>query len=277
MTVTTLSAPARPRLFRRGRPRRPLRRRPLGAMLLLVALLALLGSAYAVVAPRSNAAPVTGEAAAAAGKALFQENCSTCHGLNGEGSSSGPTLIGVGAASVDFQVGTGRMPLSATYQQAPRGRVQFSPDQVQQLAAYVATLGPGPSVPSADQIDPRNGDAALGGEIFRTNCTMCHNFAGSGGALTQGKYAPSLTKTTPQHIYEAMVTGPQAMPVFSDTQLSPEEKRQIIAYLLAARQDKTPGLTNLGSIGPTSEGLFGWVIGIGVLIACAVWLAQKAR
>jgi ubiquinol-cytochrome c reductase cytochrome c subunit len=245
--------------------------------LLLAALLGLLAAAYAVVAPRSTAAPLTGDAAAAAGKALFQENCSTCHGLNGEGSSDGPSLVGVGAASVDFQVSTGRMPLAAPYAQAPRGRTQFSPDQVRQLAAYVATLGPGPAIPSSSDVNPSQGNAAIGGEIFRTNCSMCHNYNGAGGALTRGKYAPSLTSTTPTHIYEAMLTGPQAMPVFSDTQLSPQEKRDIIAYLLASRQDKTPGLTNLGSIGPTSEGLFGWVIGIGVLIACAVWLAQKAR
>ena len=37
--------------------------------------------------------------------------------------------------------------------------------------------------------------------------------AGAGGALTRGKYAPSLQNTTPKHIYEAMVSGPQSMPV----------------------------------------------------------------
>ncbi|RZS89549.1 menaquinol-cytochrome c reductase cytochrome c1 subunit precursor [Motilibacter rhizosphaerae] len=257
--------------------RRPLRRRPLGTLLLLLGLLTALGGVYAALAPSSGAVPTSGPEAAAAGKALFQENCSTCHGLSGEGSSYGPTLVGVGAASVDFQVGTGRMPLARPGAQASRGRVQFAPEQIAQMAAYVATLGPGPAIPSAADVDYTKGNAALGGEIFRTNCSMCHNFAGAGGALTHGKYAPSLTKTTPAHVYEALVTGPQAMPVFSDDQITPQQKRDIIAYLEAQRQDKTPGLTGLGTLGPTTEGLFGWVIGIGLLIACAVWLAQKAR
>ena len=39
------------------------------------------------------------------GKALFDLTCSSCHGLGAEGTSQGPTLIGVGAASVDFQMG----------------------------------------------------------------------------------------------------------------------------------------------------------------------------
>jgi len=32
----------------------------------------------------------------------------------------------------------------------------------------------------------------------------------------------------PKHIYEALITGPQAMPVFSDKALTPEEKLPII-------------------------------------------------
>ena len=82
-----------------------------------------------------------------------------------------------------------------------------------------------------------------GGVLFRTNCSQCHNVAGAGGALTDGKYAPSLRDTSPKHIYEAMLTGPQNMPIFNDNVMSPQDKKDIIAYLLHTRdQAPTPAV-----------------------------------
>ncbi len=77
--------------------------------------------------------------------------------------------------------------------------------------------------------------------MFRTNCAMCHGSVGGGGALTQGKYAPSLWKTTPTHIYEAMLVGPQSMPVFNNANITPEDKRDIIAFLDGQRRNCAPG------------------------------------
>ena len=108
--------------------------------------------------------------------------------------------------------------------QAPRKKVLYTPEEISQLAAYVASLGPGPAIPAKseyDVADATNESVVRGGQFFRTNCTACHNFAGSGGALPQGKYAPSLTGVSEKHIYEAMLTGPQQMPVFSDRVLKP--------------------------------------------------------
>jgi len=106
---------------------------------------------------------------------------------------------------------------------------------------------------------------------------MCHNFAASGGALTRGKYAPGIgADVTPTHIYEAMVTGPQSMPVFNDNNLTPESKRDIIAFLDAINTQENPGGMALGSLGPVTEGLFAWVFGLGILVAAAVWLGSKA-
>jgi ubiquinol-cytochrome c reductase cytochrome c subunit len=106
---------------------------------------------------------------------------------------------------------------------------------------------------------------------------MCHNFAGSGGALTRGKYAPSLKKTTPRHMYEAMLTGPQSMPVFGDGTMTPDEKREIIGFLKTTSAEPSPGGFALGKIGPVSEGAVGWLVGLGALVGCAVWLGAKAR
>jgi ubiquinol-cytochrome c reductase cytochrome c subunit len=167
------------------------------------------------------------------------------------------------------------MPAQMSGPQVQAKPVQFDDEQIAQLAAYVASLGAGPAIPTADQVDGSQGDAANGMAVFRTNCAMCHNAVGAGGALSQGKFAPSLMETTPTHIYEAMLTGPQSMPVFNDANITPEEKRDVIAYLEEQR-DGSPGGLSLGSLGPVSEGLWAWVLGIGLLIGAAVWIGAKS-
>src|SRR5690606_37871430 len=107
------------------------------------------------------------------GKNLFVANCATCHGLDLAGTYAGPSLIGVGAASVHFQVGTGRMPMANSAPQAPVKPVVFTEEQILSLAAYVASISPGPAIPSDKYLDA-NGNAANGGELFRINCAMCH-------------------------------------------------------------------------------------------------------
>ena len=259
-------------LSRRRRPRLA----PAG---LLVAALGFTGAAYAALAPSGSVQAATGVSTATIeeGRQLYLKNCSSCHGLNAQGSTTGPTLVGVGAAAVDFQVGTGRMPAAQLGAQVRKKPVQFDQKQIQAMAAYVASLAPGPQIPTDQQYDYSGADAAAGGQIYRTNCAMCHNFAGSGGALTQGKFAPNLRKVTPKHLYEAMLTGPQSMPVFDDKNLTPQDKKDVIAYLRTTAEEPSPGGFALGKIGPVTEGLVGWVVGLGALIGCAVWLGAKAR
>ena len=259
------------------------RRHPAAIALLLMLGLLVTGFAYAAVAPQPAQAEASTAEDVAAGKQLFVANCATCHGVNAEGRATGkgdqvagPALAGVGAAAVDFQMGTGRMPMRAPAVQAPRATVQFSQDEIDQVAAYVASLAPGPAVPSEEDVDPSKGDPAEGGELFRVNCAMCHNFAGAGGALTRGKYAPSLDGVSDKHIYEAMVTCPQSMPVFSDGNIAPEEKRDIIAYLNSLDEQPSYGGFKLGQLGPVSEGLFAWLVGIGSLVGFAVWMASHS-
>jgi ubiquinol-cytochrome c reductase cytochrome c subunit len=162
--------------------------------------------------------------------------------------------------------------------QAMRKAPVYTPQEVYALAIYVASLAPGPEIPTEDMLNfERDGSTAEGGELFRTNCAMCHNFAAQGGALTQGKYAPTLMGVTPSHIYEAMITGPQSMPVFSDKTLTPTEKLSIIKWIKAAESEPQLGGVSLGRVGPVTEGLVAWTLGIGLLIGAAVWLAMKAR
>ncbi|MFJ8543292.1 c-type cytochrome [Streptomyces sp. NPDC093586] len=255
------------------------RRHPLAALVVLLLALACTGGLYAAFAPASKAQADESAQSLAIdeGKKLYAVGCASCHGTGGQGTTDGPSLVGVGAAAVDFQVGTGRMPAQQPGAQIPRKKVIYSQAEIDQLAAYVASLGAGPAVPSDAKYGPEGADIAKGGELFRTNCAQCHNFTGKGGALTHGKYAPSLEDVDPKHIYEAMQTGPQNMPSFPDTTLSEQNKKDIIAYLNAVNGDETvsPGGLSLGGLGPVSEGLFGWIFGLGACIAVAVWVAAR--
>ncbi|CAM5740528.1 MULTISPECIES: cytochrome bc1 complex diheme cytochrome c subunit [Streptomyces] len=253
------------------------RRHPLAAVVVLLLALAATGGLYAAFAPAGKAqADETAQSLAIEeGKKLYAVGCASCHGTGGQGTTDGPSLVGVGSAAVDFQVGTGRMPAQQPGAQVPKKKVIYSQAEIDQLAAYVASLGAGPVTPTDKQVDPAGADVANGGELFRTNCAQCHNFTGKGGALTEGKYAPDLEGVSPKHIYEAMQTGPQSMPSFPDTTMPEQEKKDIIAYIESVNGDETasPGGLALGGLGPVSEGLFAWVFGLGALVAAAVWVA----
>ncbi|MFI0236610.1 c-type cytochrome [Streptomyces sp. NPDC016845] len=255
------------------------RRHPLAAVVVLLLALAATGGLYAAFAPASKAqADETAQSLAIdEGKKLYSVGCASCHGTGGQGSSDGPSLVGVGSAAVDFQVGTGRMPAQQPGAQVPKKKVIYSQSEIDQLAAYIASLGAGPVTPTSKDYNPEGADIAKGGELFRTNCAQCHNFTGEGGALTHGKFAPNLGDVAPKHIYEAMQTGPQNMPSFPDTTMTKQNKKDIIAYLDAVNGDKSesPGGLKLGGLGPVSEGLFAWIFGLGALIAVAIWVAAR--
>ena len=255
------------------------RHKAAGPLLLIFALFAI-GTTFSVASATVTETQSVFDRSASIeeGKQIFLKGCSSCHGLNAEGASIAPSLIGVGAASVDFQVGTGRMPMADMSTKAMRKPRVYNEEETAALAAYVASLAPGPAIPGESELNyERDGNTAEGGELFRNNCAMCHNFAGQGGALTQGKYAPTLMGVEPKHIYEAMVTGPQSMPVFSDKTITPEEKLSIIKWIKSAEAEPNLGGATMGRIGPVSEGLLAWVLGLGLLIGIAVWLTMRAR
>ena len=252
------------------------RRHPLSSLVLILIGLFVSGGAYAAVTGSASAtdAPVSASQIED-GKKLFASNCASCHGLSAEGSAAGPSLIGAGALSVEFQVGSGRMPMSGSGPQAEKKPVQFTQPEIDAMAAWVASLAPGPSVPEASELV--GGDASNGAELFRINCAMCHNVAGAGGALTEGKWAPNLRNIDPVHVYAAMVTGPQNMPVFSDMNITADEKRDIIAYLKFLDENPSVGGMDLGALGPVSEGLFVWIFALGGLVAITIWLSAKSN
>ena len=246
-----------------------------GYAILLIAL-GLVGGLYtAFLAPagRAQDSPSTQQSAnVAKGRELYLQGCSTCHGLGLQGGAGGPSLIGVGASSVVFQVESGRMPLYAGTIQAPRKKLKYSLAQIDQLAAFVESKGGGPEVPSGALND---GDLQMGGTLFRTNCASCHNFAGSGGALTYGKYAPELTEASARVIYTAMQSGPENMPRFSDNQLTPDEKKAVVRYVQFITKGSQPGGSDLGRYGPVPEGLVAWLVGLPALVGVTLWIGAR--
>jgi ubiquinol-cytochrome c reductase cytochrome c subunit len=291
VSTTNSSSDARPRrglLSSRRRPsagtpaaaardrRRSKQRRRLANVAGLMAALVLTGVGYSVVAPGASAADdaPTFNSAVDAGRDIYTRSCITCHGSNLQGvSKRGPSLIGVGSASVYFQVHTGRMPLVRQEAQAAERPPVFTDEQIDQLMAYIQANGGGPTLPSGDL---RDGDLAEGGELFRLNCAQCHNFTGEGGALSSGKRAPSLSEANDLTIYAAMLSGPENMPVFGDNQLDPSEKRAIINYVQTMKAQADPGGAGVGRVGPVAEGLVMWTVGVGVLLFGIFWMGTKA-
>ncbi|MEV4512927.1 cytochrome c [Dactylosporangium sp. NPDC049525] len=263
-------------------------RRRLSAAVRLVAALTIVGGLYSAYAPGVGRAEETVKLsdAAANGKAIYEVSCITCHGRNAQGvENRGPSLIGVGSAAVEFQVNTGRMPLARQEAQAERKQPQFNPEQAAELGAYIQELGGGPQLPTAESLDEQVKQAqgndkilAHGGELYRVNCSSCHAFSTGGGALSSGKFAPSLQHSTNRDIYAAMLTGPQNMPVFGNNQLSPDDKAAIIAYIqnLNKNQASDPGGWSLGRYGPVPEGLVIFLVGIAALVFATLWIAGKS-
>jgi ubiquinol-cytochrome c reductase cytochrome c subunit len=275
-------------MFRIGSPmsdksRRRLRRRLTGAVLLMFGLV-MAGALAATLTPKPQVA-VADESQSAllrTGQQLFETACITCHGANLQGvSGRGPSLAGVGEAAVYFQVSSGRMPMMRNEAQATRKKANFDEAQVDALGAYVQSMGGGPLVPrdANGQIASESllgSNVARGGDLFRLNCASCHNFTGRGGALSSGKFAPGLDPASPAQIYSAMLTGPQNMPKFSDRQLSPEEKKDIVAYVKTASQTMNPGGYGLGGFGPAPEGMAVFIIGMVAAIGVALWIGARA-
>ncbi|WP_182346937.1 cytochrome bc1 complex diheme cytochrome c subunit [Tomitella gaofuii] len=277
----------------RAKRRRKIRRRATGGALLLGGLSGA-GLLAAVLTPTPQVATANEEQTALVreGEQLYDQSCITCHGANLQGvDGRGPSLIGVGEASVYFQVASGRMPASQLGAQMPRKKVEYSEQQIDALGAFVQAHGGGPTVPrnadgevASDSLRGsgrgedmlRASDAAVGGDLFRQNCASCHNFTGQGGTLSSGKHAPDLNNVPEAQIYTAMLTGPENMPKFSDRQLTPDEKKDIIAYVKGATEAHEPGGLALGGFGPAAEAGVIWAVGIVAAVGAALWIGARS-
>jgi ubiquinol-cytochrome c reductase cytochrome c subunit len=265
---------------RKGSRRTKFRRRVSGLLALGIALTAC-GALYTALTPSAQTADAadapSSSQAYQQGEQIFNTTCIQCHGANLQGEQNrGPSLIGVGSAAVFFQVSTGRMPLAGQSEQAVAKPTPFTPQQIDDLEAFIQAHGGGPQRPAGTGDQLVGDDPARGGQLFRLNCAQCHGDTGQGGALSGGKFAPSLRYTPPDVIYTAMLSGPQNMPKFSDGQLTPTEKQDIIAYIQSVQGSNNPGGNSLNGLGPISEGFIAWTLGILALVGMTLWIGAKA-
>jgi ubiquinol-cytochrome c reductase cytochrome c subunit len=204
------------------------------------------------------------------GAALYLQNCASCHGSAGQGAAAGPPLLTAGAASADFYLRTGRMPLGAPGQVPQRQETQFSHEEIEALVAFVASLGDGPAIPQVTM----GGDLHRGWELYTANCAACHGSSGSGNAVGGGFAAANLHEAEPLDVAEAMVVGPGVMPRFSFDQ---RDQDAIVAYVQYLRNSPSPGGVPLGGFGPVSEGFVAVVVGLSLFVAVARWVGRRPR
>ena len=245
-----------------------------GLRLALAGALVSLTCTTAAGAAGQSEVPPAGQGDEGRGRTLYTTGCSTCHGLNAEGTRRGPSLQGVGTASVDFYLSTGRMPLKTSgARQAVRKPPEYSRSQIDDIVAYVASLSPeGPPIP---ELDLAGADLVEGGELFRANCAACHGAAGIGGALASGHTAPALRPASAVQVGEAIRIGPGRMPRFGPDTFTDEQVAGIVKYVESLDRPDDAGGSGLGHAGPIPEGFVGWLVGLGALLLAAYWIGER--
>jgi quinol---cytochrome-c reductase cytochrome c subunit len=244
---------------------------PLAGAVIVTAVVAGVGAGRSV----GHAAPVAQPSPANAGKMLYLRDCAFCHGSQGEGTPVAPSVRDSGAMAADFYLSTGRMPVAKPINDPPRRPPAYDREQINQLVAYVASLGQGPPIPT---VNPGAGDLGEGAELYALNCAACHSSAGIGGALTQGKEAPSILTATPTEIAEALrLGGTGNMPVFGPDTFDRRQLDSLVRYVQALQHPHDRGGLPLGHIGPIAEGFIAWAVGLLLLVVFVRWTGTRAK
>lgn len=217
-----------------------------------------------------EAEPARGQAAAS-GEQLYQQQCVQCHGSSGEGTQRGPALTEVGAASADFYLRSGRMPIDDPGQEVARSEPHFDDAQIRALVDYVDSLGEGPAVPDLELGDI---DQSRGGELYRRNCASCHNWDGKGGAMVGRQNAPDLHAVPSTQIAEAVRIGPGSMPSFGTDVLTEEDLADVVAYVHYLDEPEDEGGYGLAHWGPATEAVAAF-LAVGGLLVITGWLGER--
>lgn len=217
------------------------------------------------------------------GQALFGRNCALCHGEAGRGvpperspRAWGPPLTDVGAASADFMLRTGRMPLENSNERLRHQEQKVTDQERHALVAYIASLGDGsgPEIPDVGGYE--HADLSTGMSLYTSNCAACHGPTGAGIAVGQRDVSSTLDAASPLEIAEAIRTGPGVMPVFGSDVMSEQELESVVHWVMDLRERPAPGGAQVGRSGPVWEGLVAWVLGMGLLTVVMYVLGQKA-
>jgi ubiquinol-cytochrome c reductase cytochrome c subunit len=236
---------------------------------LAVALLS--GSTASAASPDASAGGAVTDAGR--GGQLFLMSCANCHGVQGQGTASGPDIRDAGAALTDFMLRTGRMPMGDTGQPAHRATPAFSASDQQALVAYVTSLGQGSTTqgPGIPNVVTSGADVSAGRNLYVANCAACHGPAGGGGAVGGGFVAPNLPQADATTVGEAVLSGPGPMPRFSFT---PEQLNQLAGYVQYLQNARHPGGATSPEVGPVTEGFIAGLTLLALLVV-ARWVAVR--
>ncbi|HEY7134808.1 MAG TPA: c-type cytochrome [Acidimicrobiia bacterium] len=214
--------------------------------------------------PRVASRPAQGVDDSVDPKPVFLADCAICHGSDARGTNNGPDLRGLGRASIDYELSTGRMPLSSPTAKTERRPPKYPPALQEALVTYVYDLAGGGGV-DIPELQLEHADLAAGGELFRLNCAACHAWSSRGGALLE-REAPSTHPATPLQIAEAIRVGPGTMPAFGTAAITDKQLNDIVAYVRYLRHPRDRGGNPLWYLGPLVEGGVAWIIGLGLLL-----------
>jgi quinol---cytochrome-c reductase cytochrome c subunit len=198
---------------------------------------------------------------ASRGQDLYDTYCAACHAAQKWGGPNGPSLRGVGLASVDFYLTTGRMPAAIPWIQIEhrdeRSGQQLPLEDIRALEDYLApTVAGGAAIPRVIA----GGDVQHGRALYETNCQHCHNVNGGGGDLGKFSWVPALRKASINVVADAVRAGPGEMPQFGENQLSQTDLDDVAAYVMRL---EAPGGANVAppfrSTGPVPEGAVGYL------------------
>jgi ubiquinol-cytochrome c reductase cytochrome c subunit len=229
--------------------------------------------------------PADSPALDARGRELYQTACASCHGPNPNGPSYYPKVPSLkdvgGAAAVNWVLRTGRMPWKDNKGPAiQRGEPRFNDEDTRALVTYIGKAVGDAQLPD---VDPARGDLQRGRQLYGQACAACHGMNGAGAALGGQNIAVSLQDIIPQDVAEAIKIGPGQMPVGGGlvsyefgTAQSRQDVDDIAAYVESLRTNPyNEGGAPIGGKGPVPEGFVAWVLGLGILIAAARWIAGR--
>lgn len=201
------------------------------------------------------------------GAHLFNTRCTSCHGMNLQGTAQGPPLIGIDIQNVDFELRTGRMPAAVPFQQEMHKLPYFPPQQVRDIVSYVMSKSVGNKVLPTVTLRSDTESIKSGRQVYEENCEQCHAATGHGNAVDYADVAPSLMDSTPQDLADAVRYGPDVMPRFGPNVIDQRHLDDLASYVWYLQHAKyNPGGLQLANWGPVSEGFIAWTFGIGLLV-----------
>lgn len=176
--------------------------------------------------------------AIAAGKELFQANCASCHGEQGQGVDA-PALNNLAllrntSDETLFDLTTNGVPGSEmpAWGQARGG--PFTIEEIRQIVAYLRSWEP--TAPDLGeermQVDPQRG-----ARIYAATCVVCHGENGQGGTAPALNDPVKLQQFDDAWYAETIAQGrpSQGMPVWGSV-LSPQQIGDLVALIGAWRQ-----------------------------------------